>query len=553
MNEAIAQGPERAAAASDQVRTAGRTADGLPTGIAAVQRLHDAHGSRTLDAMATERHGLPGIVLMRRAGAAAFDCLRRHWPAARSLTILCGRGNNAGDGYVIAGIALARGFEVQLLQVGDAGALEGDAARARDWALGEGVIIETFVTTRSDAPECDQQDGSDPPAPSVLRGEVIVDALLGTGIRGTVRPEFAAAIDAIAATAATGRPVLAVDLPSGLSADTGAVLGCAVRADATVTFIVAKRGLFTGAGPAYAGALSFAGLELPSALFEEPGAPRGLPLLRLGAGDLQLPRRARDAHKGHFGHVLVIGGEVGTGGAVSMAAEAALRSGAGLVSAATRAEHLASLLTRMPELMVRPVSARGELLPMLEKASVVVIGPGLGTAPWGEQLLDAALESALPLVLDADALNLLAVRQQQSPERRDNWVLTPHPGEAARLLGTDTASVSADRFAAVTALQERFGGAVILKGAGTLVADAAGTSLCPYGNPGMASGGMGDVLAGLIGSLLAQGLDAGRAARLGVCVHGAAADRAAAETGERTLLASDLLPEFAYWIRWIER
>ena len=511
------------------------TPDGLPAGLEAVHRLHDAEASRRLDAMATERHGVPGIVLMRRAGAAAFDRLRRQWPAARSLTVLCGRGNNAGDGYVIAGIAIARGFSVQLLQVTDAAALKGDAARARDWALGEGVVIEPFV------------------APGALRGELIVDALLGTGIRGVVRPEFAAAIETVNAVAALGRPVLAIDLPSGLCADTGAALGCAVRAAATITFICAKRGLFTGAGPAHAGTVHFDGLGVPTSLSEAVDAPTGVPLLRLGLGDLQLPRRARDAHKGHFGHLLVVGGDVGTGGAVAMAAETALRSGAGLVSAATRADHSAVLLARAPELMVRPIAARGELLPMLERASTVVIGPGLGTGPWGEQLLDAALECDRPLVLDADALNLLAVRQARYPARRDDWVLTPHPGEAARLLGTDTATIAADRFAAVAELQRRYGGAVILKGAGTLVADAQGTALCAYGNPGMASGGMGDVLAGLIGSLRAQGLEPGRAARLGVCLHGAAADLAVVETGERGLLATDLLPFLGHWLRGIER
>ncbi|HSG89002.1 MAG TPA: NAD(P)H-hydrate dehydratase [Pseudomonadales bacterium] len=477
--------------------------------------------------MVIRDHGIPGIVLMRRAGAAAFEALRRHWPAARSLTVLCGRGNNAGDGYVIAGIAVARGYAVQLLQVTDAADLDGDAARARDWALGEGVRIETFTPAAE------------------LRGELVVDALLGTGLRGTVRPEFVTAIEAIAAA---GRPVLAVDLPSGLSADTGAVLGHAVRADLTVTFIGLKRGLLTGAGPAHAGRVRFEALGIPEAVHAAADAPPWLPLLRLGRGGLTLPRRARDAHKGAFGHVLVAGGDLGTGGAVIMAAEAALRSGAGLVSAATRGEHLAPLLARLPEVMVGPVATRAELAPLLARATVVVLGPGLGTHPWGEQLFDAVLEAEGPRVVDADALNLLARRGG----RRDDWVLTPHPGEAARLLGTDTATIADDRFAAVQALQTRYGGVVVLKGSGTLVADAHGVALCAYGNPGMASGGMGDVLAGIVGGLVAQGLSPSAAAHLGVCLHGAAADTAAAEHGERALVATDLMGPLAQWLVRIE-
>jgi NAD(P)H-hydrate epimerase len=483
--------------------------------LAGLARLHDAEGSRALDALASERHGIPGIVLMRRAGMAAFRALRERWPGAASLTVLCGRGNNAGDGYVIAGIARGRGLAVQLLQVTDAADLKGDAATARDWALDEGVEIEPFA------------EGA------AIRGEVVVDALLGTGIKGEVRPEFREALDAIAAA---GRPVLAVDIPSGLSADTGAVLGAAVRADATVTFIAGKRGLFTGAGRERCGEIVFDDLGLPEALYADPDAPAGLPLLRLD--DLRLPPRPADAHKGAHGHVLVLGGDVGTGGATIMAAEAALACGAGLVSMGTRGVHLAPALARAPEVMVRPVEHRTDLAPLLERAGVIVVGPGLGTAPWGEQVLDAALEAGRPLVVDADALNRLAALE--AAPRRDDWILTPHPGEAARLLGTDTASVNADRFAAVTALHERFGGAVVLKGSGSLVADADGLALCPDGNPGMASGGMGDVLSGVLGALLAQGLAPGAAARLSVCVHGAAGDAAAALTGETALRATDL-------------
>lgn len=482
---------------------------------AGVRQLYSAAETQQLDRLAIERLGTPGIVLMRRAGQAAYRAVLRQWPQTRSLTVCCGRGNNAGDGYVIAGLGASRGLQVQLLQVGSSDALKGDAARARDWAIEQGVVIESFAET----------------APCV--GEVVVDALLGTGIRGEVRPEFAAAIGWINDC---GRPVAAVDLPSGLDADTGTVLGCAVRAQLTPTFIACKRGLLTGAGPAQGGTVVFDDLSLPPELFSDPDAPDGVPLLQLGEAPLRLTPRAADAHKGTFGHVLVVGGDQGMGGAVALASEAALRCGAGLVSVATRPAHVTPILARTPEVMAHGVDHRHQLAPLLERASVVVLGPGLGRSPWSEALFDAVLQARLPLILDADGLNLLA----QRPQRRDDWVLTPHPGEAARLLATETAEVTRDRFAAVAALVERYGGCALLKGAGTLVAAADEVSLAPYGNPGMAAGGMGDVLSGVLGALLAQGLTPQRAAQLGVCLHGAAADRAVND-GQQGLCASDLM------------
>lgn len=487
-----------------------------------VERLYTAAATRELDRRAIEDHGIPGIVLMRRAGGAVFEALCERWPDARSITVFCGKGNNAGDGYVIAGLARDRRLEVQLLQVTDASGLTGDAARARDWALDRGVSIEDF------APGAE------------VRGELIVDALLGTGLSGAVREPFVAAIDAIGAADC---PVLAVDLPSGLGADSGAVLGCAVRADVTVTLIGAKRGLLTGAGPDLAGDLVFDDLGVPPGVYGETGIHAPVALLRLGEGACRLPARAPTAHKGAFGHVLVVGGDHGSGGAVLLAAEAALRCGAGLVSVATRREHLPALLARTPEVMAHGIETRAELLALAERATVIVAGPGLGTGPWSEQLLDGVLAAERPRVLDADALNLVAAKGLACGPAPA--VLTPHPGEAARLLGSDTASIAEDRFAALDALRERSGAAVLLKGAGTLIAGDEGIALCPYGNPGMASGGMGDVLSGVIGALLAQGLAPGPAAQLGACLHGAAADLAVTGIGAPGLLASDLMPELA--------
>jgi NAD(P)H-hydrate epimerase len=254
-----------------------------------------------------------------------------------------------------------------------------------------------------------------------------------------------------------------------------------------------------------------------------------------------LPPRERNAHKGLFGHVLVIGGDTGMGGAVALAAEAAARTGAGLTGVATQPAHVAAILARRPEIMVTGVTSGQALEPLLARPSLLVVGPGLGHSAWSEQMLQQATLCGLPLVLDADGLNLLAAGRVVREPRRDNWILTPHPAEAARLLGVTTADIQQDRSAAARALQQRYGGVIVLKGAGTLVCGPDGiTGSCTGGNPGMASGGMGDVLAGIIGGLLAQGLTATDAASLGVCLHAEAADIAARQ-GERGLLASDLL------------
>jgi NAD(P)H-hydrate epimerase len=330
--------------------------------------------------------------------------------------------------------------------------------------------------------------------------------------------------------------VLALDIPSGLHADTGCILGSAVRAALTVTFIGLKQGLFTADGPDCCGELAFEGLEVPAAVY-------GWQLLSARRIDWPrfadlLPPRPRGAHKGRFGHVLVIGGDLGMAGASRLAGEAALRAGAGLVSVATRAEHVAALVAGRPELMVHGVSTPEDLRPLLGRATVVAVGPGLGRGAWGRALFGAAVRAGLPLVVDADALNLLA----EGPRQLADGILTPHPGEAARLLGVTPADVHADRFAAAAALQERFGGVVVLKGAGSIVRGPGirPPAVCSAGNPGMATAGVGDVLTGVIAGLLAQGLGADDAAEMGVCVHSAAGDRAAA-AGERGLIASDLL------------
>ncbi|MGE5240657.1 MAG: NAD(P)H-hydrate dehydratase [Bacteroidota bacterium] len=478
--------------------------------------LYTAAQVRELDRLAIEEHRIPGATLMQRAGAAAFELLRAKWPRARRLAVLCGPGNNGGDGYVIARLAREAGLAPVIVGMGEADKMKGDAAAARKACEAAGVVVQDFGN-------------------GLLAGnDVIVDALLGTGLEREVNGEWRAAIEAINHSRL---PVLAVDIPSGLHADTGRVMGVAVRAHATMSFIGLKLGLFTGVGREQAGEVFFNGLDVPADIYRKAEAAA----YRLSEKTLAglLPPRRRAMHKGDAGHVLVIGGDRGMPGAARMAGEAAYRAGAGLVIVATHPEHAAQISAARPELMTYGVESAADLRPLFAHADVIAIGPGLGGGEWGQALFGAALDTRLPIVVDADALNNLAA----DPIMHEGWILTPHPGEAARLLGMTNDEVQADRVAAVREMVASYGGVCVLKGAGTLIASLydGAVAVCDRGNPGMASGGMGDVLTGVIAGLRAQGLASADAARLGVWLHAAAGDDAAA-AGEIGLLASDLLP-----------
>nr|VFK02687.1 MAG: NAD(P)H-hydrate epimerase [Candidatus Kentron sp. H]VFK02934.1 MAG: NAD(P)H-hydrate epimerase [Candidatus Kentron sp. H]VFK05673.1 MAG: NAD(P)H-hydrate epimerase [Candidatus Kentron sp. H] len=494
--------------------------------------LYRAEQVRELDRIAIEELGIPGARLMERAGAVTFESMRRHWPDARRIRILCGGGNNGGDGFVIARYAKCAGLDVGVFSLGDPAHLGGEARGAFDTMLGAGLAPAQFEVGGLEA--------------ALEDADVVIDALFGTGLDREVTGRWAEAIAAI--NASPGAKV-AVDIPSGLHADTGQVLGCAVRADLTVTFIGLKQGLLTGEGRDRCGRLLFDDLAVPEAVYGRfpPNARR----VDYGAmRHLLAQPRARAAHKGDFGHVLVFGGETGFAGAARMAGEAAARAGAGLVSIATRAVHAAIVGSSRPELMCHGVESAADLKALLPRATVLAVGPGLGQSGWGRTMLETVLETDLPMVIDADGLNLLATLPGYGPDDRQsalhNFVLTPHPGEAGRLLGQTTAQVQNDRFRAARALVARFGGTVVLKGSGTLILDERGDPCIAWeGNPGMASGGMGDVLTGVIAGLMAQGMTMGEAARLGVCLHGRAADLAAAEDGERGMLAGDLMD----WVR----
>ena len=468
---------------------------------------------RAIDRAAIEQ-GIPGYTLMKRAGAAAVRAARGRYPDANRWQVICGAGNNGGDGYVVAQLAALDGIVVSAVTLVDPESLTGDAAKAyADFVAAGGVVVPWAGELDADA-------------------ELLVDAILGSGLERDVGGAFA---DAVAAINAHPAHVHAMDIATGIHGDTGAVMGCAVVADLTTTFVGLKPGLFLGAGPKHCGDITFADLEISDEVRSEIQAVyrRMHDRLLLEA----LPPRPRGAHKGDFGHVLVVGGGPGMPGAARLCAEAALRAGAGRVSVATHPEHAALITASCPELMSHGISSEKALASLVEAVDVVAFGPGLGRSDWAREMYAVVAATGKAAVWDADALNLLA----ESPEKRENRVITPHPGEAAGLLGMEVAAIQSDRPAALEALVLKYGGTAVLKGAGTLISAESGLPfICTGGNPGMAAPGMGDVLTGIIAALMAQGLSAADSASVGVELHARAGDAAAAE-GERGMLASDLL------------
>ncbi|MET4025807.1 hydroxyethylthiazole kinase-like uncharacterized protein yjeF [Marinobacter sp. MBR-99] len=495
-----------------------RNANSLP------EALYSADSVRAIDRYLIDQQGVDGFELMQAAARAAFRQLLRHWSAPESVLVLCGAGNNGGDGYLVAANAQRHGIPVRCIAIAPTGKLTGDALNALNRARAEGVPVDDVGELGEGGLESHLGSAT-----------LVVDAMLGTGVTGEPREPFSGVIRQVNGS---GLPVLALDLPSGLDATTGSAAGEVIRASVTVTFIGAKAGLYTGVGAGVCGKVVFEALDTGHDI---SGSGRQ-PLARLQAWaqcKAQLPARRLDAHKGHFGHVLVVAGDRGFGGAGIMAAEAASRAGAGLVSLATRPEHVTAALTRCPSLMVHGLIHGSELPPLLAKADVVVCGPGMGKSAWGQQMLQQVEQSGLPRVLDADALNLMAGRV---PVVSDSHVLTPHPGEAARLLGCDVADIEADRVSAARRLQTTLGGVVLLKGAGTVIAsDSALPVIVPGGNPGLATGGMGDVLSGIAGALLAQLKEPRKATVMAAALHLAAADLAVQSFGYMGLTPTDVI------------
>lgn len=474
--------------------------------------LYTAEQTRAIDRAAIERYGIPGLELMSRAAEAVCRLIQKEFPEIDRLVVYAGVGNNAGDGYLVACRMKGLGKSVRIVQLAPGESLEGDAGAAHGEAVRAGIPMRPFA----EAAPIDE--------------DLVVDALLGTGLSRPVEGDWAEAVDRINRSHAG---IVSVDVPSGLDADTGAADPHTVKADHTVTFIVRKRGLYTADGPDCAGRVTYDDLEVESD-DSSPVALRDWAEIRRG-----LPRRRRSSHKNEYGHVLVVGGHVGYQGAAELCGMAALRCGSGLVSLAQPPDALGAR-SPMPELMCHGVADRRALRELAGRASVIAVGPGLGRDAWAQDMLGEVLEMSCPRVVDADALRLLAADPRKNPS--GDWVLTPHPGEAAALLGTTTTEIQEDRFSAVGRIRETYGGVAVLKGCGTLVADAdGGTSVCAGGNPGMATAGMGDVLTGVVASMIGQGQDLGHAALAGVCLHAAAGDRAR-EQGMHGMMASDLLP-----------
>ncbi|CZF84213.1 Bifunctional NAD(P)H-hydrate repair enzyme Nnr [Grimontia celer] len=465
--------------------------------------------------------------LMELAGLSVFDTMKERWPDAESILVCCGSGNNSGDGYVIARLALEAKMSVTLVSVADPSTVVGDALKAQQkFVAAGGLILQGILPS-------DNYD-------------VVVDALFGTGLSRDLSGAYLLAVNTINALDC---PKIAVDLPSGLDADTGHVWGEAVIADCTVSFVGLKQGLFTGKARDHCGDILYDGLGIGEEFAAHIPASSTLLTLSLAA-ELE-PKRKGCVHKGHAGRVMCVGGQKGMGGAIVLSGQATLRSGAGLVAVLSDESHVPALLARQPELMTRwwhESETIETLRGVLAWADVIAIGPGLGRSAWAEKLFDTAIASGRPMVVDADALNLLA----DAPKHNDHWVLTPHPGEAANLLRTSVIEIERDRFSAVKELHKRYGGVVVLKGAGTIVYDGCTLSIIDAGNPGMASGGMGDVLTGVIAGCMAQMLSPSASANFGTYLHSYAADIAAQE-GERGLVASDLLPFLGKNIKQMQR
>lgn len=486
--------------------------------------LYTAQQSRALDQLIINEHGIPGFELMQRAALACFNIAYRLWPDSRNALVLCGTGNNGGDGYLIASLCKQHGLNVSVLQVGDIGCQKGDALTARKTLEKAGIALLPYQN-----PEAMNA--------IICKADIVYDALLGSGIDREVTSSWK---EVILCVNQHRVPTIAVDIPSGLHTDTGAQLGICIEADATISFISKKRGLYSGYGPQARGKIYFDDLGVPRQIYST--LPADAMLLTAQCIAQMFPPRAKLAYKGSYGHALLVGGDVGMSGAIQLAAKAALRSGAGLVSVITQKEHVQATTQAQPELMCHAYPDAVNYQKLLGKVSAIAIGPGLGLARWGQMLFQRVLESKKIKIIDADALTCLA----QNSSQNDHWILTPHPGEAARLLNTGVAQIQDDRFAAVAAIQHKYGGVCILKGAGSVIYDGQQYFVCPFGNPGMASGGMGDTLTGILVSIAAQAkrkrLSLMDIAAIGVTVHSLAGDRAARQ-GEHGMLASDLIAQ----------
>ena len=517
----------------------------LPQQATAKHNWHSAYSAKqvlTNEAVVAQSQQLALYKLMERAGAAAFDALCQRWPKAKNILVLSGKGNNGGDGFILARLAHLANKQVTVLISCDVIHIKGDALIAYQAMLDAGVS-QVFTDKLADHI-------------SEFTGDVIVDALFGIGFYGELAKPMQRLVSMINNNDAN---VLSIDIPSGLCASTGFVSeGNAVAADITVTFIVYKQGLLTGQAANFVGDLLLADLGLGDVFKQQISSDvvyqAEYPLVN---GVSLLKKRLKTCHKGSIGQVLTIGGGNGMPGAIRLASEAALRCGAALVAVCCHQNNQGLVFNGRPELMLAPNQAKQLANSVaLNKAKVLLVGPGLGHTEWSKALFDLIMSTLLDsdevesklLVLDADALTLLS----QSKHFCARWVLTPHPKEAASLLDCDVAAIEADRFSAVRNIAQKYGGICILKGAGSLISDGKQVVINSTGNAGMASGGMGDVLAGIVAALILQTNDFFTASCLAVYIHGAAGDIIASNTGQRGMLASDLFTPLQHLVNRTE-
>lgn len=499
-----------------------------------LRKLATTEQMRMFDRLASDRYGVSSIVLMENAGRLVYDAVLGVLGSvsAKRIVVISGKGNNGGDGFVVARHLRDTGAIVRVYTIGDAAEFKGDAKTNYDILMSTGFDI-TSITTIEDIGD-------------LSRCDAVIDAIYGTGLKGDITGLAGDVIDAVNRC---GKPVIAVDVPSGIDADTGGIHSVCVKADVTATFALPKPGLFLYPGAAYTGLVIAGDIGIPHELYADIKIEITTPEFVTGS----LPVRSPDAHKGTFGTVAVIAGSRGMAGAAALASEAVLRVGAGLSILCVPVGLRDIMAIKLTEVMTRglPETSDGMLssaavddaLRICEKASAVVLGCGLGLSEDTIEFVNGILRSSkTSMVIDADALNCISQQNGNPAKLQDNTVITPHPAEIARLLGTTTAEIQSDRLGAAKNASQQFGCVVVLKGAGTVIANPAGrVYVNTTGNPGMATGGTGDVLAGMIGGLMSQGMPAFDAAVSGVFIHGAAGDIAAKAIGESGMLAGDLL------------
>ncbi len=483
------------------------------------QYIYDPSTVAEVDNRAIHEFSMPGIELMEKAAAYAFQCSQECFPNIDSIQIFCGSGNNAGDAYLFGCYAIDHGITTSVIYLSNPETLKGDAYSAyQRYKAKEGKLVQWHENIN-------------------INCDLIIDGIFGIGIDRPVKGIFLKAIELINQNST---PVLSLDIPSGLSGENGKIMGSSVRADLTITFVGKKIGLYINDGPKVNKRIKYSNLDIPEVCFK-----KARPILEeINESHIAqiLRQRKKDSHKGNFGHVLVVGGNHGMGGAVRITAEAALRTGAGLVSVITTSENAQTILKIRPEIMTHALESDHKNLPhIIDSVDVIAIGPGLGQDQWAMGLYDAVLESNKPLILDADALNILA----KNPQQKEDWVLTPHPGEAARLLACSNSEIQSDRLKSLKNLCDGFGGVVLLKGQNTLIGRKAKIPhMISAGNPGMSTAGMGDLLTGIISGLYAQfrDQDLQLLTSVSALIHSTAGDRAAS-SGERGIVATDLFVE----------